>query len=222
MTDPVPAQACVFDMDGVLVDSGRWHRAAWGALLKEIGAQPGRPDFWRLTIGRPAEEAVPLLLGRRVSEREALRLARRKRDLYVELAKNGTAAVAGAQGFVADVAFNRVPRAVGTSAGRHEANRLLTEVGLYAHFDVIVSGDDVMAGKPDPEVYVLAARRLGAAPEACLVFEDSLVGIEAACRAGMRVIGVSTAYTDAELCAAGAERVIPSFEGLSWTSVARP
>jgi beta-phosphoglucomutase len=206
---------------GVLVDSGRWHRAAWAALLRELGVEPRQPDFWRLTIGRPAEEAVPLLLGRRVSEHEALHIVRRKRDLDLDLARNGTPTVPGAQGFVADVAANRVPRAVGTSAGRHETNRLLIELGLRAHFDVVVSCDDVTAGKPDPEVYVLAARRLRAAPEACLVFEDSLVGIQAACRAGMRVIGVSTAYTDAELCSAGAERAIPSFEGLAWTSLAR-
>src|SRR5262245_49264293 len=128
-----PARACIFDMDGVLVDSGRWHRAAWAALLKELGVTPPRPDFWRLTIGRPAEEAVPLLLGRRVSEHQAFRLARRKRDLYVELARNGTAAVGGALAFVADVASNQVPRAVGTSAGGREAHRLLTEVGLRAH-----------------------------------------------------------------------------------------
>jgi len=215
------ASACIFDMDGVLIDSGPWHRAAWAALLRELGVEPCQPDFWRLTIGRPAEEAVSRILGRPVSEWEAWELSRRKRDLYVELAKGGTPVVAGAPTFVADVARCRVPRAVGTSAGGREADRLLREVGLRRHFDVIVSCDDVSAGKPDPEVYVLAAARLRAAPEECLVFEGSGVGVEAARRARMRAVGVATASTDTELREAGAERVIANFEGLEWEAFGR-
>ena len=70
------SEACIFDMDGVLIDSGVWHRAAWQALLVEVGLDPARPDFWRLTIGRPGEEAVPLLLGKTLPDGEARRLAR--------------------------------------------------------------------------------------------------------------------------------------------------
>ena len=62
--------ACIFDMDGVLLDSGAWHRAAWDALLRELGEVPPQPDYWRLTIGRPSEEAIPLLLGRHVPDWE--------------------------------------------------------------------------------------------------------------------------------------------------------
>ena len=215
------ATACIFDMDGVLIDSGPWHRAAWAALLRELGVEPCQPDFWRLTIGRPAEEAVSRILGRPVSEWEAWELSRRKRDLYVELAKSGTPVVAGAEHFVADVARRRVPRAVGTSAGGREADRLLREAGLRRHFDIVVSCEDVSAGKPDPEVYVLAARRLRTAPEDCLVFEDSVVDVQAARRAGMRAVGVTTAYTEAELKEAGADRVIANFEGLEWTAFGR-
>jgi sugar-phosphatase len=85
---------------------------------------------------------------------------------------------------------------------------------------VVVTADDVRRGKPDPEVYVLAARRLRADPARCVVFEDSLVGIHAARAAGMRAVGVATAYSGAELTAAGAERVIDDFEGLAWESIA--
>ena len=211
--------ACIFDMDGVLVDTGATHRAAWEALLGELGV-PAQPDAWRLTIGRPAEEAVPLLLGRRVAEHEAWWLARRKRDLYLELSERGTPAIAGARAFVGQLARSEVPRAVGTSASRHDVWRLLNGVGLRQHFSVVVTSEDVTWGKPDPEVWVLAARRLRARPESCVVFEDSLVGIEAARRAGMRAIGLSTSYPDAELIAAGADRVIADFEGLSWATLA--
>ena len=216
------SEACIFDMDGVLIDSGVWHRAAWQALLAEMGLDPARPDFWRLTIGRPGEEAVPLLLGKTLPDREARRLARRKRDLYVELARGGLRAVEGAPAFIEHLARRGIPRAVGTSASRMDVERMLGGVGLRRHFEVVVTSEDVRLGKPDPEVYVLAARRLGAAPVACVVFEDSVVGIQAARRAGMRAIGVTTAYGEEELRAAGAELVIGDFEGLEWDSIARP
>jgi beta-phosphoglucomutase-like phosphatase (HAD superfamily) len=80
----------------------------------------------------------------------------------------------------------------------------------------VVAAEDVRRGKPDPEVYLTAARRLGVAPERCLVFEDAVVGVQAARSAGMRAIGVSTAHTEAELRAAGAERAVENFERMSW------
>jgi HAD superfamily hydrolase (TIGR01509 family) len=131
-------------------------------------------------------------------------------------------AVAGVRDFVATLARLGIPRAVGTSASRFDLDRLLVTVGLRRHFDVIVTADDVMQGKPDPEVYELAAARLRVPPEACIVFEDSLVGVEAARRAGMRAVGVTTAHSEAELREAGAERTIGDFEGLEWPSLVSP
>jgi HAD superfamily hydrolase (TIGR01509 family) len=211
-------EAVIFDMDGVLIDSGAWHRQAWAALLHELGEVP-RPDSWRLTIGRPSEEAIPLLLGRRLREYEAWELARRKRDLYVDLSRRGMQPVAGVGAFVEALVRHDVPRAIGTSASNADVDRLLREVGLRNHFRVVVTSDDTTSGKPDPEVYQLAARRLKVDVAGCVVFEDSLVGIEAARRAGMRAIGVSTAYGEDELLAAGAEQVIPHFEGLTWPMI---
>jgi HAD superfamily hydrolase (TIGR01509 family) len=215
-------EAAIFDMDGVLIDSGAHHRHAWAALLDELGARPAHPEFWRLTIGRPSEEAIPILLGRDVGAEEARRLARRKRDLYVGLARGGLAAVPGVAAFVAALRRLGVPRAVGTSASRFDCERLLDGLGLRRHFDIIITADDVRLGKPDPEVYLQAARRMRTAPAACVVFEDSVVGIQAARNAGMRAIGVTTAHTEEELRDAGAETAIADFEGLEWKTLARP
>jgi len=213
--------AVIFDMDGVLIDSGAHHRAAWRALLEEMGEEAD-PEYWRLTIGRPSEEAVPLLLGRPMSDWEIRRLARRKRDLYVDFARAGLVTVAGVSRFVAALADHGVPRAVGTSASGFDVHHLLAGAGLRRYFDVIVTADDVTYGKPDPEVYQLAAARLRVLPERCVVFEDSLVGVEAARRAGMRAIGVTTAHTADELLQAGAERAIADFEDAEWPAIARP
>jgi beta-phosphoglucomutase len=213
---------CIFDMDGVLIDSGAHHRKAWHALLRELGVDPAGAEIWRVTIGRPAEEAMPLLLGRRMEFEEARRLALRKRELYNAFAAEGLSAVPGVHLFVDALARRGVPRAVGTSAMRNDAESLLDALGLLSYFEVMVTADDVKLGKPSPEVYLEAARRLGVSPAVCVVFEDSLVGVEAARRAGMRAIGVTTAHTEAELVRAGAERAVADFEGLEWDSIARP
>lgn len=218
MTDGARADGpagVVFDMDGVLIDSGAHHRASWTALCDDLGVAPP-PEFWRLTIGRPAEEAVQRLLGRAMSSAEARALGARKRAHYARLAQRGILPIPGVTEFVAELARLGVPRAVATSAPRSDLERLLTAVGLRSHFAVVVTAEDVRRGKPDPEVYVRAARGLGLAPGACLVFEDAPVGVQAGRAAGMRVIGVTTAHTDAELVAAGAERTIPHFEDVRW------
>ena len=214
MTQAV-ASAVIFDMDGVLLDSGAHHRDAWRQLLADLDVEPA-PDFWRHTIGRPAEEAVAHLLDRPVDAEEAVALARRKREHYARLVARGTRPVAGAPAFVTMLAGERVPRAVATSASRHDVESLLTEIDMREHFEVIVTADDVRWGKPNPEVYLRAAELLGSPPTGCLVFEDSVVGIHAARNAGMRVIGLTTAHTERELLAAGAERAIADFEGLAW------
>ena len=208
------ADAVVFDMDGVLVDSGVHHREAWIAMCRDCGVTPP-PEFWRLTIGRPAEEAVLLLVGG-IGAAEARRLADIKRGHYERLARRGLMAVPGVGDFVKRLTRAGVPRAVATSASRRDLERALEALGLREHIDVAVTADDVRRGKPHPEVYLKAAEHLGVDAAACIVFEDAIVGVQAGRAAGMRVIGVTTAHTADELLAAGAERAVPHFEEVRW------
>jgi HAD superfamily hydrolase (TIGR01509 family) len=210
----VAPRAVVFDMDGVLVDSGAHHREAWVAMCRDCGVTPP-PEFWRLTIGRPAEEAVVLLVGD-VGRGETRRLADLKREHYTRLARRGVVAVAGVGAFVQALVRAGVPRAVATSASRRDLARVLDALGLTRHLDVTVTADDVRRGKPHPEVYLKAAEGLGVDAAACVVFEDAIVGVQAARAAGMRVIGVTTAHTADELIDAGAERAVPHFEAMPW------
>jgi beta-phosphoglucomutase len=213
VTSPT-ARAVVFDLDGVLVDSGAHHREAWGAMCRDCGVTPP-PEFWRLTIGRPAEEAVALLVDG-IDRAEARRLAELKREHYARLARRGLVAVEGVAAFVEALARAGVPRAVATSASRRDTEHVLEALGLRRHFDVAVTANDVRHGKPHPEVYLKAAGGLGIDAGACVVFEDAIVGVHAARAAGMRVIGVTTAPTADELVGAGAERAVPHFEGVRW------
>ena len=214
-TGGVQADAVVFDMDGVLIDSGAHHRAAWRAMLQDVGIVPA-DDFWRFTIGRPAEEAVPLVLGFDVSPDDAWRLAVRKRNHYVRLARRGVQPVPGVAEFVRRLAAAGVRCAVATSASSNDVYHLLGALGIAQHFGAIVTADDVRFGKPDPEVYVRAARALQTPPARCVAFEDSVVGVHAARDAGMTVIGVTTTYRHDELTDAGAVSTIATFEGLGW------
>jgi beta-phosphoglucomutase family hydrolase len=212
----VSTRAVIFDMDGVLVDSSAHHRDAWRALLDELGVPPAQLEYWRLTDGRPSVEAIPLLLGRPVDAAEARRLADRRLEHYQRLTRQGLPAVRGVAAFIDELGAQQVPCAVATSATRFDTERVLGRLGLRDRFAAVVTAEDVRHGKPDPEVYLLAARSIGAEPAACLVFEDAVVGVQAARRAGMRVIGLSTAHRAAELRAAGVERVVDDFEGVTW------
>jgi beta-phosphoglucomutase len=215
-------RAAVFDMDGVLVNNARFHREAWRRLAREEGFALTDPEFWRQAIGRPVEEAVPRILGRPVPPAEAERLARRKTALYHELADGHAAPVPGVVEFVRALAARDVPRALATSAVADSAARILEGVGLAGAFPVQVTAGQVRHGKPDPEVYLTVAARLGVPAAACIVFEDAVVGVEAARRAGMTVVGLTTAHADAELRDAGATWTAPDFTGLTWAALASP
>jgi beta-phosphoglucomutase family hydrolase len=215
-------RVAVFDMDGVLVNNSRFHREAWRRLAREEGFALTDPEFWRLAIGRPVDEAVPRILGRFVTPEEAARLAQRKTALYHELADGHAEPVPGVVEFVRALAVAGVPRALATSAVADSAARILEGLGLAGAFTVQVTAGHVRRGKPDPEVYLTAAARLGVPPAACVVFEDAVVGVEAARRAGMAVVGLTTAHADAELREAGAAWTAPDFTGLVWAALASP
>jgi HAD superfamily hydrolase (TIGR01509 family) len=215
-------RAAVFDMDGVLVNNAPFHREAWRRLAREEGFPLTDPEFWRLAIGRPVAEAVPRILGRAVPPADAMRLAQRKTTLYHELADGHAPPVAGVVEFVRHLTTAAVPRALATSAVAESAARILDGLGLAAAFPVQVTAGQVERGKPDPEVYLTAAARLGVPPAACVVFEDAVVGVEAARRAGMAVVGLTTAHAAAELREAGATWTVPDFTGLAWAALVTP
>jgi len=216
------AGSAIFDMDGVLVDNARFHREAWRQLFREEGVPLTDPEFWRLTIGRPVAEALPRLLGALLVPTELARLTRRRNELYHDLAQALVGAVPGVLAFVRGLEAQGVRRALATSAVPESAAAILGALDLADAFPVRVTAADIHRGKPDPEVYLTTAARLGVSPSTCVVFEDALVGVEAARRAGMRVVGLTTAYPGAELVAAGAHLTTSDFTGLTWAAVSAP
>jgi HAD superfamily hydrolase (TIGR01509 family) len=221
VTDAGPRGAAIFDMDGVLVDSEPHHREAWHRLCAEEGVILGRAEVAERTLGRPVRDSLPALLGRTVGADEHDRLARRKTVLYDQVSGGSFREVRGVVAFVRGLADAGVRCGLATSAMPERVGPILDALGLVDPFRVRVTGKEVRRGKPDPEVYLTAAARLGVSPGACVVFEDAPVGIVAACLAGMSVVGVTTSCHADELRAAGAGMVVPDFAALTWREMAR-
>lgn len=184
------AQAALFDLDGVLVDSGPYHLQSWQELFREVRQEFTEAQFRRV-FGLRSEAIVRRLLGPLPAE-EVRRLAARKEELYRAAIVGRIQGVPGAVDLVRRLEKEGLGLAVVTSTPRANVELILRSLGLADAFATIVNGEDVRQGKPDPEGFLLAAQRLGVAPAGCVVLEDAPAGIRAAKAAGMRSIGVAT------------------------------
>jgi len=208
----------IFDWDGVIVDSGPYHEQSWHLLSAEEG-KPLPEGFFKRGFGMRNDPFIPNVLGWTREPAEVARLAARKEELYRELvAAGGIAPLPGVREWLGRLASARVPCAVASSTCRLNITFVLDLIGLHEHFRAIVADEDVKRGKPDPEVFLLAAERIQMPPARCVVFEDTHVGIEAARAAGMRVVGVSTTHPPETL--RGADRVVERLDELSVEEIA--
>jgi beta-phosphoglucomutase family hydrolase len=184
--------AAIFDWDGVIIDSSRQHEESWNRLSREIN-KPLPEGHFKAGFGRKNEFIIPNILHWEDDPAEVRRLSLRKEEIYREIViENGLEPLPGVRVWLRRLAGARVPCAIGSSTHRKNIEVSLDVLGLRDFFPEIVSAEDVSHGKPDPEVFLKAAEKLAVAPVRCVVFEDAHVGIEAAHRAGMRVIAVAT------------------------------
>jgi HAD superfamily hydrolase (TIGR01509 family) len=182
----------IFDWDGVVIDSSSHHEESWERLAAETGfALP--PDHFKKGFGMKNAFIIPKLLKWTEAPDDVLRLSLRKEELYRDIVvERGIAPLHGVTGWLDELRRYGIPCAIGSSTERLNIDTILRVLGIGHYFSAIVSADDVSHGKPDPEVFVTAAQRIERDPARCVVFEDALVGIEAAHRGGMKVIGVAT------------------------------
>jgi len=205
--------AVIFDWDGVIVNSSRSHELSWERLAAEEGRVLPAGHFQR-GFGMKNETIIPTLLGWTSDLDEIRRLSDRKEVLYRQLIREtGVQAVPGVAAFLHTLTEADVPYAVGSSTPRRNILCALEQLGLPASFEVIVSSEDVIHGKPDPEIFLKAAQRLQMSPLACLVIEDTPVGLRAARAAGMKSIGVTTTHSAAML--KDADRIVQRLDSLA-------
>ena len=190
------ARAVLWDMDGTLIDSEDVHWISWRDTMAKEGIVISRDQFLA-SFGQRNDAILPRWLGAGATPERVERIANAKEELYRQLVRrDGVSALPGVANWLQRLAQRGWLQAIASSAPRANVEAVLEALGAGHFFQAIVSAEDVRAGKPDPEVYRLAASRVGASAARCIVVEDAAAGIEGARRAGMRSIGVSQTGTN--------------------------
>ena len=202
--------ACLFDLDGVLVDTAKYHFLAWKELADELGIEFTETHNELLKgVSRMASLDIILDLGKlHLSQDKKNELANRKNQVYLNyiLEMQENEILPGVTDFLADLRARKIGVALGSAS--KNAQLILERLHIGDLFDAVIDGTKVGKAKPDPEVFLKGAEALGAQPGECIVFEDAIAGLEAACNAGMRCVGVGNPETLTQ-----ANLVIPGFAG---------
>jgi beta-phosphoglucomutase len=190
----IRTRACIFDLDGVIVDTARYHFMAWKRLTDQLGIIFTEEDNERLKgVSRMASLDIILSIGRKtLSEAQKLEYATLKNEWYVEYISKMTPAeiLPGSIAFIEELREAGIKVAIG-SASRNTPV-ILETVGISHLFDAVADGNNIKKAKPDPEVFLKAAELVGTEPTACIVFEDAVAGVQAALNAGMMCIGIGS------------------------------
>ena len=185
-------RAFIFDMDGTIVDNMSFHTASWITFFQRRGKDIDADEFFRTTAGRQGGEIIRSHMGDHLLDDEVHALNLEKESVYRELYEPHRKTVSGFDGLIAQGKLHQVALAVATAAPNANITFTLDGLDLRKHFDAVVGAADVARGKPHPDVFLLAAERCGVLPENCIVFEDAPLGVEAARRAGMKAVVLTT------------------------------
>lgn len=205
-------KACLFDLDGVLVDTAKYHYLAWKRLADELGFTFTEQDNEKLKgVSRMASLDILLSVGHlQFDDAKKLELAERKNNWYFEsISKmDHTEILPGVLEFLMACRENGLKTALGSAS--KNAMTILNHTGLTPYFDAVIDGTHTNQAKPDPEVFLRGAAALSVPPDQCVVFEDAEAGVEAAHRAGMSCVGIGSTATLGR-----AELVIPSLQHMT-------
>lgn len=204
----------LFDWDGVIIDSSAQHEESWEMLAAEIGKPLPAEHFVR-GFGMKNQIIIPRILEWTKDPEMIDQFSLRKEFLYREIVKErGIKPLPGVKGLLAMLEEHGVPCSVASSTHRENIEVIFDAIGLRRYFRAVVTSEDVSHGKPDPEVFLKSARKIGCDPRNCVVFEDAHVGIEAGKAAGARVIAVATTHSLADLGLA--DIAVGSLEAVDW------
>lgn len=204
--------AVIWDVDGTLVDTAELHFAAWAKLAAEMGRPFNRADF-AATFGRRNPEIIRFLFRQEFSDAEVAQIGETKETYYRSAAEGGVQLLPGVRELLDGLHARGVRQAVGSSAPRGNLDLILKLTDSRRYFDAVVGMEDTTRGKPDPQVFLVAAEKLGVPPVRCVVLEDAVAGVEAAKAGGMKCVAVTfVGHHPAErLVEAGADRVVRCF-----------
>lgn len=192
-------EALIFDMDGTIVDNMQVHTAVWLELLADYGITMTPLEFQAATAGNTNAQLLRTLIDPAMSDAEVRIIAHEKETRYRERFRPFLRPVAGLEPLLQQAQQANITLAVATAANQPNIEYVLDGLNLRHYFATVVGADDVARGKPEPDLFLLVAERLNLMPETCLVFEDSLAGLEAAHRAGMQAVAITTSHAPEEM-----------------------
>ncbi len=205
----VPGRGVIWDMDGVIIDSADLHFRSWREALARHGIEMSREQFEE-GFGRRNDDIIAYVANRPVSPELATAIGREKEEAYRKMVTGNARFFPGVQELMCSLKESGFRQAVASSAPPENLALIVREMKLEPFIETTVDASQVSRGKPDPEVFLKAAEKLGLQPGACLVIEDAVAGVEAARRAGMAVIAVSNTHPKEKLAAA--DLVVASLE----------
>jgi beta-phosphoglucomutase len=202
----------IFDMDGVIVDSNPTHTIALRQFCKMHGHYLTDNELKAKVYGRANKDWLPDIFGDQMTPAAYKKLADEKEALFRKLFEPIIQPLNGLIHFLDILKNNNITMAVASSAPPENVQFTLEKTGTKKYFNILLNESSFNKGKPDPEIYLKTASLLNVSPDKCIVFEDSIAGVEAAKKAGCKVIGVTTTHAREEFV--GTDLVIDDFEGL--------
>jgi len=204
----------IFDMDGVIMDNNSYHKKAWKTFC-DIHKVPLTDDeLHKFVFGRIAKDTVDYIFKKDHSQVEVDNYVNEKEEVYREMYKGNIAMVAGLRAFLEDLKENGVPVAIATSAPRDNVEFVFKYLPIRDYFEFVLDAADIENGKPDPEIYIRSISKLGLDPKQCVVFEDSLSGVQAAVDSGTHVVAISTTHKPEEFN--NVSKIIKNFQNMNY------
>jgi beta-phosphoglucomutase family hydrolase len=191
-------EAVLWDLDGVIADTGDYHYRAWRQVFRERGVGFRKEDFMKF-FGRRHDTIIRFALGDTLTPEEFDRLTEKKQRTYRQLLSGNIVALPGAVELIRELNASHIKTAIASSAPVPNIDIILRGLGIADCFQAVVSGPEVPESKPDPDIFLLAAIKLGAKPAGCVVIEDAIAGVTAARRAGMKCVAVTNSHPEDSL-----------------------
>ncbi len=211
-------RAVIWDFDGVIIDTADYHFKAWKSAFDKNGINL-TPEQFRMTFGQKNNAIIRSVLGKDVPAETINTIACQKEVIFREIIVNNLKALPGAIELLTSVKKCGFKVALASSAPMFNINLLLKTLNIEPYFPVVISADDVTEGKPNPQVFLLAAQKLGVNPADCVVIEDAIAGVAAAKRAGMYCLAVTTTHPRA--CLGEADSVVDTLATVSVNDIKR-
>jgi len=207
--------AIIFDMDGVIVDNHNYHLKSWLQFFEKHNISMTEEEYKQKVNGRTMEEILTNIMNKDLPKDELTALGEEKESVYRDIYRPHIKPTDGLAVFLKELEERNVPRAVATSAPTVNVDFTMEYTKLRHFFPTIVDSTMVTKGKPDPEVYLTAAKKLDMDPARCVVFEDAILGMQAGKNAGMKVVALATTHKREELEGENMDYIIDDFTDLT-------